>query len=109
MGLTRTWPLLYTDDCMTGAAQLPLFRRRGPFPGAGRRRGPSPRVRHRSRGDFRGRFPGHVTLKVVAGLRTLRDVRIVRALEATLRDGCERGSFRVVGYSIQRDHLHLLV
>ena len=66
-------------------------------------------MRHRGRGDFRGRFPGHVTLKVVLGLRSLRDGRILRALEATLRAACERGSFRVVAYSVQGDHLHLIV
>jgi REP element-mobilizing transposase RayT len=36
-------------------------------------------------------------------------VRIVRALEATLAEACERGDFRVAQYSIQPDHLHLLV
>jgi REP element-mobilizing transposase RayT len=66
-------------------------------------------VRHRSRSDFRGRFPGHVTLKVREGLRSLRDGRIVRALQATLREACEQGHFRVVEFSIQGDHLHMLV
>jgi REP element-mobilizing transposase RayT len=50
-----------------------------------------------------------VTLKVRAGLRTLRDVRVVRGLEATFRAACDRRSFRVTEYSIQRDHVHLLV
>jgi REP element-mobilizing transposase RayT len=66
-------------------------------------------VQHRSRPDFPARFPAHVTLKVRRGLRTLRDVRIVRALEATLAEACERGDFRVAHYSIQPDHLHFLV
>jgi REP element-mobilizing transposase RayT len=66
-------------------------------------------VQHRSRPDFPGRFPAHVTLKVRRGLRTLRDVRIARALEATLAEACERGDFRVAHYSIQADHLHFLV
>jgi REP element-mobilizing transposase RayT len=66
-------------------------------------------VRHRSRAAFRGRFPGHVTLKVRRGLRSLRDGRLVRALQATLREACEQGHFRVVAFSIQGDHLHMLV
>jgi REP element-mobilizing transposase RayT len=66
-------------------------------------------VRHLGRADFRGRFPGHVTLKVRQGLRSLRDGRIVRALEATLREACDQGHFRVVEFSIQGDHLHMLV
>ena len=66
-------------------------------------------MRHVSREVISGREPCHVTLKVVPGLRTLRNVRIVRALEAVFRAACERGGFRVVEYSIQDDHLHMLV
>ena len=66
-------------------------------------------MRHLPREALSGREPCHVTLKVVAGLRTLRDVRIVRALEATFRAVLGRPDFRVVEYSIQDDHLHLLV
>ena len=66
-------------------------------------------MRHRSRGDFRGRFPGHVTLKLREGLCSLRTGRLVRALQATLREACDQGHFRVVEFSIQGDHLHLLV
>jgi REP element-mobilizing transposase RayT len=50
-----------------------------------------------------------VTLKVREGLRSLRDVRIVRALEETFRRGASRGDFRLVHYAIQGDHLHLIV
>jgi REP element-mobilizing transposase RayT len=50
-----------------------------------------------------------VTLKVREGLRTLRDARIVSALEATFRRGAERGEFRLVHYAIQTDHVHLIV
>jgi hypothetical protein len=99
---------IYTLNCMSDKAQLPLFRRRG-IPGVGRRPGANPRVRHRSRADFRGRFPGHVTLKVREGLRSLRDGRIVRALQGTLREACDQDHFRVVEFSIQGDHLPLLV
>jgi REP element-mobilizing transposase RayT len=33
----------------------------------------------------------------------------VQELRATLRQGCERGDFRVLHYSVQTDHVHLLV
>ena len=33
----------------------------------------------------------------------------MRELEETFRRGCERGDFRLVHYSVQRDHLHLIV
>jgi REP element-mobilizing transposase RayT len=39
----------------------------------------------------------------------LRVRRFVRAFEGSLRQTRERGDFRVVHYSIQRNHVHLLV
>jgi len=50
-----------------------------------------------------------VTLRVRSGLPSLRSGRFVQELRATLRRGCERGDFRVVHYSVQSDHVHLLV
>jgi REP element-mobilizing transposase RayT len=50
-----------------------------------------------------------VTYKVVRGLPSLRERRIVRALEETLRAARERGDFHLAHYSTQRDHLHLIV
>lgn len=43
------------------------------------------------------------------GVPTLRDGRVVREFERSLRAASERGSFRVVQYSLQRDHAHLVV
>ena len=34
---------------------------------------------------------------------------MVREFRASLRRGCERGEFRVVHYSMQRNHVHLIV
>ena len=50
-----------------------------------------------------------MTLKVREDVPSLRSVRLVRELEETFRRGCERGDFRLVHYSVQRDHLHLIV
>jgi REP element-mobilizing transposase RayT len=36
-------------------------------------------------------------------------VRLVREVEASFRRACERGRFRLVHYSIQSNHLHLIV
>ena len=77
--------------------------------GAGRKPGPVRRDPHRRRPALGRTTPCHVTLKVRAGLPSLRSARFVRAFTATLRDGCERGRFRVVHWSVQRDHLHLIV
>jgi REP element-mobilizing transposase RayT len=49
----------------------------------------------------------HATLRVRAGLPSLRDSATRRALEAALAR-CSRGGFRLVHYSIQTNHLHLI-
>jgi len=51
----------------------------------------------------------HVTLRVKANLPSLRDGRFVREWRHSLAEASERGSFRVVHYSLQGDHAHLIV
>ena len=77
--------------------------------GAGRKPGPNPRDPHRPRPPLASRLPCHVTLKVRREIPSLRSVRLVRELERSLRDACERGRFRVAHYAIQPDHVHLIV
>lgn len=77
--------------------------------GAGRKRGPNPRDPHRTRPALEARHPCHVTLKLRRGLPSLRSVRLVRELERSFAKACERRRFRVAQYSIQRDHVHLIV
>jgi REP element-mobilizing transposase RayT len=50
-----------------------------------------------------------VTLKVQPDVPSLRTVKVVREIERTFAKGCERGAFRLVHYSLQDDHAHLLV
>ena len=76
--------------------------------GAGRKCGPSPRHSHRARGALAARFPCHVTLKVKNNLPSLRSVRLVRELERSFAAACDRGRFRLVHYSVQNDHVHLI-
>lgn len=77
--------------------------------GSGRKRGPVSRDPHRKRFPLASRQPCHVTLKVRRDVPSLRSARLVREFEGSLRKGCERGRFRVVHYSIQRDHVHAIV
>lgn len=93
------------------AEQLDLDRVRhgGRRPGAGRKPGPNPRIRHRSRAALSRRLPCHVTLKVREGVPSLRTVRLVRELERSFAASCERNDFRLVHYSIQGNHAHLIV
>jgi REP element-mobilizing transposase RayT len=66
-------------------------------------------VLHRERPPVPVRCPVHVTLRVRPGVPSLRSGRLVRAFRRSLGEVCERGEFRVVHYSLQRDHAHLLV
>jgi hypothetical protein len=97
----------------TDARQIELPLHRGSWggrrPGAGRPRGPSPRVPHTRRERFARGRPCHVTLKVRPDVASLRSPRLARAVEAAFRRGCERGSFRLVHYSLQSDHAYLVV
>jgi REP element-mobilizing transposase RayT len=80
----------------------------GPRPGAGRPRGRRPIVHHVRREALpRGR-PAHITLRVRSG-PSLRTRRFVRELRRSFAAACERGTFRLIHFSIQPDHLHLLV
>ena len=64
---------------------------------------------HERRDPFSSEHPCHVTLRVIPGLATLRDRDVAREIEAAFRRGCERKEMRLVHYSIQDDHAHLIV
>jgi len=100
------------------ALSFPELKRRG---GARRGAGRKPRAAHlrqtphRARPVHRKAHPVHVTLR--AGLHpfgchearhVLRTQRVVRTLLSALRDS-NRDWFRVVHYSVQENHVHLIV
>jgi REP element-mobilizing transposase RayT len=64
---------------------------------------------HRRRAHIDALAPQHVTIRVRGGLPTLRQPHFVRRFRVTLSHACARHGFRMVHYSIQRDHVHLLV
>ncbi len=64
---------------------------------------------HASRVRFAKTLPAHVTVRLQKDLPSLRDGRVVRALERTFAVGCERPGFRLVHYSLQGNHAHLIV
>ena len=89
---------------------LPAQRRwGGRRAGAGRKPGPKPRLRHLSRERFRTTLPAHVTLRLRSDLPSLREARVVREIEWTFARGCSRPDFRLVHYSLQGNHAHLIV
>src|SRR5688572_8016462 len=77
--------------------------------GAGRKRKPTTGLPHVSRQRFGTPLPAHVTLRVRAGVPSLRTVPIVHALERSFRVARARPGFRLVHYSLQGNHAHLIV
>jgi REP element-mobilizing transposase RayT len=76
--------------------------------GAGRKRDPNSGARHTSRAPFK-RLPAHVTLRMREGIPSLRGTSIVREIERAFARGCARPGFRLVHYSLQGNHAHLIV
>jgi REP element-mobilizing transposase RayT len=54
------------------------------------------------------RFPVHVTWRIHREVWNLRTGRFFRVLESVMYSG-EKPGFRVVHYSFQKDHMHLIV
>ncbi len=99
------------------AKQLALVFRTwgGMRDGAGRKRVKPgrPCVAHRVRPDHRAAHPVHVTLRARAGLPALREASIFEEICGAVR-GANRSpavgeGFRVVEFSVQNDHVHLIV
>ena len=93
--------------------QLPLHfpKRGGPRKGAGRKpRIPGrPGVPHRPRADLGGRpQPLHVTLRMADHVWNLRSARSFRVLRRCLLGAADQFDVRLVEYSIQGNHIHLL-
>ena len=53
--------------------------------------------------------PVHVTLRVRPGVPSLRGGKLVHEWRRSLAEANERGNFRVLHYSLQGDHAHLIV
>jgi REP element-mobilizing transposase RayT len=79
--------------------------------GAGRKakNGVKAGVSHAARPQFKARHPVHVTMRVLSGVGFLRGYSRRRAIEDALREVKLRFGMRVVHYSIQGNHLHLIV
>src|SRR5690606_18543124 len=108
-------PVNYSSIKMeTRAGQLPLRlterpRWGGARRGAGRKRAPGrrPSVPHRARPALDARHPALVTLRARPEVMWLRSRDACRAVVAAL-SASARPYFRVVHFSVRRDHLHLI-
>jgi putative transposase len=89
--------------------ELPLPRWGGARKGAGRKRkSPRKNVPHRPRKGFR-RGTLHVTVRVRREVWNLRTHRCFRALKRAFAAGCERFGYRLVEFSVQGNHIHMIV
>jgi putative transposase len=77
--------------------------RAGRKPGTGRTATP-----HRARPPHRAYHPVHLTLRARTGLPSLRRPAVYRVVRECL-SRASKSHFRVVQFSVQHDHLHLLV
>ncbi len=77
--------------------------------GAGRKpKGLRAGVPHLVRPYHEAAHPAHVTLRAVAGLPSFRATRVFPRVRAALAAASRRG-FRLVHFSVQGNHIHLLV
>jgi REP element-mobilizing transposase RayT len=83
--------------------------RGGAREGAGRPKTGTAANSHRARPDHTSRFPVPVTLKLAKGLPQLRRIGTLNVLASAFYGGKERFGFRLNHYSVQDDHLHLIV
>ena len=72
-------------------------------------RGDRPCVSHRTRDGLERRLPAQVTLRVKQGLPSLRGLKEFAVLRGAMVAGCKREGFRLVHFSVQCTHLHLIV
>src|SRR5689334_4785627 len=78
--------------------------------GAGRRRSKYSGVPHRARPIHARRWPVHATVRVTRELAPMRTKLKLRAVKSSVHDTTTtRADFRVVHFSLQNTHLHLIV
>src|SRR5262245_43764733 len=98
---------------MARAVQLSLLTRPpwgGRRAGAGRKPTPGrrPGVAHLPRPPHAAPHPVHVTLRTVDAVRCLRSDRAFPTVRRALAASSD-GGFRIIEYSVQDNHVHLLV
>src|SRR5215467_13431286 len=77
--------------------------------GAGRKpKGFKAGVSHASRESFHKTLPAHVTLRMRAHVWNLRSKRCFGAIAQAFHVGRDRWGFRLIHYSVQGNHIHLI-
>ena len=90
--------------------QLTFERRGGARRGAGRKpKGAKPLVSRRKRTKISRHVPVLVTIKIRNGLPSLRSRSVVELLHAAFEAAGDRHGLRLVHFSIQATHVHMIV
>jgi REP element-mobilizing transposase RayT len=92
----------------SGQLKLSMNTWGGRRKGAGRPRKEGSGPQHRSRCPVASRHPIHLCLMIEKALPSLRRPKARSVLESCFRDGKEREGFRLIHFSIQHHHLHLI-
>ena len=91
-------------------AELPLPTRGGRRPGAGRKpKGDAPLRSHAERPALSRHHPVHVTIRMRPHVWSLRSQRGMSVVESARLGAAERTGFRVTHFSVQGNHVHLVV
>jgi len=89
--------------------ELPKPRMRGGVrPRAGRKRR-TDELPHLPRPQHKARFPLHVTQRIRWEVGSLRTDKRFQRIKRAFRYGCDRFGMRMLDFSIQDDHIHLIV
>jgi len=76
--------------------------------GAGRKRNPKSGVPHRARPLHKPAHPVHATIRAADEVRVLRTAPVFASLTESI-GRASSSDFRIVHFSVQRDHIHLIV
>ena len=93
----------------TKPRQLELPTWGGRRVGAGRKPGVRRKVPHRPRPEHAARFPLHIVLGTLPDVPSLRKRAIFAAVHRALMAGSSRFGMRIVHFSVQGNHIHLIV
>ena len=116
MGWAETWGVKRKPKrgapgpAQRGLHQAPRCGRGGVREGAGRKKALRSSTPHRARQALSRHVPAHITLRAARGLPSFREQVVARAIGHVIRTmRAVREDFRIVEFSIQSNHVHLIV
>ena len=97
------------NNCAAQPGELPFPCGWGGWrPGSGRKRSPRSGVRHVARPKLSQHVPVHLTWRIGEGLPILRRPECMAVLREAFEAGKQCFGFRLVQFSVQANHLHLI-